>query len=256
NDKSLLLLKAESEAAKSPALAIPTLKALREFDPNDADVVLRLANTYIAADQPQKAVNLLKTQLVSCSGTSDERKVRIALAVALHKSGNKPKSQEIFDLLYQSVPNDPSPLLAQVRLLKDDKLWSQLSQMVSNWCQNHPEDTHTLLTIANNLAAAESSQAQKTAEDLLHRILVHDLNSLPAMNTLAMLLQITGRFEESTVLYQRVLELEPDNVIAINNLAWIMCEKQGKYQQALELAQQGLRTAPNYIDLIDTRGVV
>jgi tetratricopeptide (TPR) repeat protein len=34
-----------------------------------------------------------------------------------------------------------------------------------------------------------------------------------------------------------------------------MCEKQGKYRQALELAQRGLKIVPNYIDLIDTRGV-
>ncbi|MHC4687560.1 MAG: tetratricopeptide repeat protein, partial [Planctomycetota bacterium] len=32
-------------------------------------------------------------------------------------------------------------------------------------------------------------------------------------------------------------------------------EEQGEYQQALELAQRGLKIAPNYIDLIDTRGV-
>jgi tetratricopeptide (TPR) repeat protein len=69
-------------------------------------------------------------------------------------------------------------------------------------------------------------------------------------------LQISGRDEESAALYQRVLEIEPDNVIAINNLAWIMCEVQGKPQQALELAQRGLEIAPNYYDLIDTRGVI
>ena len=255
NDKPLLLLKARCEAIRSPALAIPTLKALQELEPNDVDVVIHLANTYVAAGQTQKAINLLKKQLISCSGTPDKRKINLALAAALHKSGNKADAQKKLDSLLHSAPDDPGPLLAQSTLLKEDKLWSQLSREVIHWYQNHPKDAHTPITIADDLAATEDSQAKKTAEDLLRRVLAHDPNSLPAMNRLAMLLQITGRFEESTVLYQRVLELEPDNVIAINNLAWVMCEKQGKYQQALELAQQGLRTAPNYIDLIDTRGV-
>jgi len=70
-----------------------------------------------------------------------------------------------------------------------------------------------------------------------------------------MLLQVTGRSAESATLYQQILTLRPDNVITINNLAWIICEEQGKYQQALELAQRGLEKAPDYIDLIDTRGV-
>ena len=44
-------------------------------------------------------------------------------------------------------------------------------------------------------------------------------------------------------------------VIVMNNLAWILCEEQGNFQQALELAQRGLAITPNYVDLIDTCGV-
>ncbi len=256
NDKSLLLLKARAEAARSPVLAIPTLKALRELDPNDADIVVHLANTYSAANQFQEAVNLLKTQLVSCSGTPDERKINIALAVALHKNGDKPKSQEIFDSLHQSAPNDPSPLLAQVQLLKGEKLWDELTQKVIHWCQSHTEDIYTPITIASDLAASESSQAKKIAEDLLRRVLDHDPNSLPATTMLAMLLHTTGRSAESVPLYRQIIALQSDNVIAINNLAWILCEEHNKFQQAFELVQRGLKIAPNYVDLIDTRGVV
>ncbi|MFZ0034915.1 MAG: tetratricopeptide repeat protein, partial [Sedimentisphaerales bacterium] len=256
NEKSLLLLKARAEAVRSPALAIPTIKALRELDPNDADVVVYLANTYLAANQFQEAVNLLKAQLAFCSGTPDERKINIALAVAWHKNGSKPEAQEIFNSLYQSEPNDPAPLLAQARLLKDDQLWNQLIQMVSHWCQNHPEDTRTPIAIAGDLAATENSQAKKTSEDILRMTLENDSNCIEAMGALAMLLQTTGRPAESAVLYQQILALQPDDVIAINNLAWILCEENSKYQQALELVQRGLKIAPDYIDLIDTRGVV
>ena len=255
NDRGLILLKARAEAVRSPLLAIPTLKFLCELYPNDVNSAVLLASTYVAASAPEKAVNLLKTQLASCSGTPDERKVNIVLAQALHKNGNKTDAQKIFDSLYQSAPDDPAPLLAQVRLLRDDKLWSELNQMVSDWCQNHPEDSRTPITIAGNLAATEDTQAQKVAEDLLRKILANDPDSLPAMNALAMLLQMTGRSAESAALYERIIELQPDNVIAINNLAWTLCEEQDKHQQAFDLAQRGLKIAPNYVDLIDTRGV-
>ena len=256
DDKSLLLLKARAEAARSPVLAIPTLKALLELDPSDTDIVIHLANTYLAAGNFEKAVNLLKTQLISYKGTPDERRVNIALAVALHKNGNTTEAQKEFDSLLESAPDDPSPLLAQARLLKDDELWGQLSRKVKQWCQNHPEDTRTPITIAGDLAGSENNQAKKTAEDILLMVLENDSDCSEAMNVLAMLLQITDRHAESAKLYQQVIELEPDNVIALNNLAWILCEKQGKHQQALELAQRGLEKAPDYIDLIDTRGVV
>ncbi|MBA7642058.1 Beta-barrel assembly-enhancing protease [subsurface metagenome] len=254
NDRRLLLLKGRAEAERSPLLAIPTLKLLHELYPDDVDIALLLARTYIEIGETEKPVTLLRKQLDMCDASA-RRRYEIALAVALYKNGNKAEAQKIFDSLYQSAPDDPAPLLAQARLLKDDKLWSQLNQKVVDWCRNHPKDTYTPVAIAADLAATEDSQAKKIAEDLFRRILDRDPNSLPAMNALAMLLQMTGRSAESTPLYQQILTLQPDNVVVINNLAWALCEEQGKHQQALELAQRGLKIAPNYVDLIDTRGV-
>jgi tetratricopeptide (TPR) repeat protein len=255
NDKSLLLLKAQAEAESSPVLAIPTLKALRELEPNDVDIVIHLANTYLAVNQPQKAINILKTQLTSCSDTTDKRRINTILAIALHKNGDKAASQKEFEFLLQSDPDDTGCLLAQARLLKDDQLWDQLNQKVTDWYQKHPKDSQTPITIARELTEIEYEMAKKTAKDILQTILENDPNCTKAMNSLAILLQIAGHFDESAMLYQKILAIEPDNVIAINNLAWIMCEEQSKHKQALELAEKGLTLAPNYVDLIDTRGV-
>jgi tetratricopeptide (TPR) repeat protein len=254
-NKSLLLLKARAEAAKSPVLAIPTLKLLHEIDPNDLSTVVLMANTYIQTGEPQKAVNLLREQLAVCD-VSAKRKCNTALAVALYKSGNKAEAQKEFDSLLESEPNDPDPLLAQVQLLRDDKDWSSLNEKVINWHSSHSKDSHTPTEIARGLMLLEDTQARRTSEEILRMILKDDPCYADAISVLAILLQISGRNSESAALYQRLLELEPDNVIAINNLAWIISEVQGKHQQALEIANRGLKIAPKYCDLIDTRGVI
>lgn len=255
NDKSLLLLKARAEAARSPALAIPTLKALQDSDPNDIDIALLLADTYLAAGHSEEAVNLLKKLLMSCSSAAEERKIRLTLAAALHKNGNKADAQKEFDSLVESAPDDPAPLLTQARLLNDDELWEQLNHKVCDWYRSHIDDTHTPIAIAAELVTSGNSQAEKTAEVILRMILEHDSGCTDAMSALALLLQLTGRSPESAELYRQILTIHPDNVIAINNLAWIMCQEYGNCREALDLAQRGLRTSPKYIDLIDTRGV-
>ncbi|MGB2808642.1 MAG: tetratricopeptide repeat protein [Sedimentisphaerales bacterium] len=255
NDRALLLLKFRAEKGLSLALSIPTIKLLNEMDPNDVDTAVLLANTYIEAEEPGKAVNLLKKQLVSCTNTADELKVKFALVKALYKNGNKGEFQKVLDSLLQAAPDAPVLLIVQVQLLKDDKLWSQLNKKLIDWYQNHPKDTQTLIIIAGDLAVTQDSQAKKIAEDLLRRVLDREPNSLSAMNSLAMLLQMTGRPAEAAAFYHRILKLQPDNVIVINNLAWILCEEQGKHEEALHLADRGLKIAPNYVDLIDTRGV-
>jgi tetratricopeptide (TPR) repeat protein len=254
-NKSLLLLKARAEAAKSPILAIPTLKLLHELDPNDLDAVLLMADTYIMAGEPKKAVDLLTEQLTVCD-VSERRKCDNALAVAIYKSGDKTAAQKEFDSLLESEPNDPEPLLAQVQLLKEDKDWSRLCEKVVDWYGKHPGDNNTPISVARSLMQIDDSQARKTAEELFRMVIKDNSDSTKAMMDLAILLQIGGRSAESAQLYERVLELEPDNVIAINNLAWIISEIQGKPKEALELALRGSKIDPNYCDLIDTRGVI
>ena len=255
NDKNLLLLKARAEAERSPVLAIPTLRRLHEMDPGDLNVVVLMANTYIKTDEPDKAVNLLREQLSVCN-VSDRGKCKTALAVALYKSGNKPEAQKEFDSQLESEPNDPGPLLAQVQLLKDDKAWDELSRKVVGWYEKHPEDSRTTVSVARELMLAADGQARKTAEEILRMVLKNNSDSIETMSVLAILLQISGRSEESSTLYQRILKLDPENIISMNNLAWILSEVQGKHQEALDLALRGLKIAPNYYDLIDTCGVI
>ncbi len=255
NDRALLLLKARIEQRRSPILAIPTLKLLHEMDPNDVDTVVFLANTYVEAKEPEKAINLLNTQLTSYTSASDRRKINIALARALYKSGSKADAQKILRFLLQSAPDDPGPLLAYIQLLKGDKLWNLINQEVLDWYRDNPRDNRTPVTIAGILIATQDSQAQRIAEDLLREALDRDPNSLLAMNSFALLLQVTGRNDQAAEIYSKTLKIQPDNVVVINNLAWILCEEQGNFQQALELALRGLAITPNYVDLIDTCGV-
>ncbi|MHC4328400.1 MAG: tetratricopeptide repeat protein [Planctomycetota bacterium] len=254
-DRALLLLKARAEAARSPILAIPTLKELHELDPNDVNAAIFLANTYVKTGDLKKAMSLLRKQLATSNGR-DRRQYEIAHAVVLYKTGNEQEAENELDSLIESEPNDPGPLLALAQLLQQDEHWSRLGERIISWRQVHPEDNITPVTVAVNLQAIKNSQAKKTAEEILRTVLHDDPDSARAMGTLAILLQTTGRSAEAAGLYRRLLDLEPGNLIAINNLAWVMCEGQGKYREALELADRGLKIAPNYLDLIDTRGVV
>jgi tetratricopeptide (TPR) repeat protein len=255
NNKSLLLLKARAEAVRSPILAIPTLKLLCELNPIDVNAAMLLAETYVTIGESEKAVALLTKQLLTCND-STRRKCNIALAVALYKNGNKEQAQKEFDSLLESEQNDSDPLLAQVRLFKNDKLWDQLKQKIVSWYENNPEDYRTPIIVAKDLVSVEDSHAQKISEDIVKLVLEKYPDNTEALSVLAILMEITDRSVESVDLYERILELEPENLIAINNLAWILCEREGKHQIAFELAQKGLMIAPDYLDLIDTRGVV
>jgi len=220
-DKQLLLLKAAAEAARSAALAVPTLRQLAGSYPNDVDVQRALAN-------------------------------------ALYRSGDKDEARSLLDTQMRAEPNNPVPMVTLLGLLASDKHWAELSGQVANWLDRHPDDDNTRTTVAGLLTAtaAGDAEAVQTAEALLRTVLQRDPKAVGALRVLAVLTQTTGRAEESAVLNRQILELDPNNVVAMNNLAWVLCEEKGQYQEALKFADKGLDIAPGFADIMDTRGVI
>jgi tetratricopeptide (TPR) repeat protein len=56
-------------------------------------------------------------------------------------------------------------------------------------------------------------------------------------------------------LYQQLLEAEPDNVTALNNLAWLYLDAGDKAARALELAQMAEQLSPDNSAVLDTLGM-
>ena len=257
NNKALLLLKARSEAVRSPILAVPTLKLLCELDPNDIDVTIRLSNTYVLIGEYQKAIDLLKKKINNGNlSTMNQRRCMTSLASAMYKNGSKEEAFKEIDSLIESEPNDPGPFMAQIQLLKEDFLWGQIKSKTIEWYQSHDGKDKVPVVIARDLVAVDDNRARQVAEEVLLYVLSKDENNTEVLGVLAILMEVMGRSDESIEYYTNILKLEPNNLIALNNLAWLLCEKKEQYQEALKLAEKGLKIAPNYTDLIDTRGIV
>jgi tetratricopeptide (TPR) repeat protein len=253
-NQTLLLLKARAEATHMPELAIPTVKLLYEKDPNDADIAIYLAGLYTHGGNFTAAMSVLDAQL-SMGDPSAQRKINIARAAVMYKSGHKTQSRELFESLVKDDPNDAVVTLAQAGLLKDEQKWDELVTCIVGFYQNHRDNTNAVVAISKGLSADPNVAAKEAAVTIMRNTLAINPNAPELIDELASQLYVSGHSSEALSLYQRLIELDPENLTAINNLAWIMCEEMGKHAQALELAQKGLRISPDYVDLVDTRGV-
>jgi cellulose synthase operon protein C len=252
--RTLLLWKARTEAVNAPVLALPTLRELYQSDPNDAEVTLALCDLLLAAGQPEQALDMIQKFPPSMDKILKYR-MDLARAVALYKAGKKQDALPLFVSLADTPDIAPQALKAQLTLLREEKQWPRIQQILETWRQNHPADIQTIVAAAQDLYAARDDQATNISQQILQNLLLQHPNATDAMHILALISQSTGRFEQAASLYNRLLQIDPNNSVAINNLAWIMCEHQQKYQEALELAQRGLEESPDYIDLVDTRGM-
>ncbi len=253
---ALLLLKARADKVRSPAMAALTLKGLLEQNPQNVEVLIELADAYARSGRNQQAVDLLRQKLPELQGP-DRRRCEIAHAEAVYASGQKEEARALFDKLMQAEPNDPTPTMTLTQQLRRERRWTEMNQLMRRWLTAHPRDADVATTIARVLAATGDQQALQVGEDILRLTLERNPQSLPALMLLGMMMQDAGRNEESVKLNRQILQIDPNSVVAMNNLAWVLCEQENQpdgYPEALALTEKGLRIVPDYMDLLDTRG--
>lgn len=100
---------------------------------------------------------------------------------------------------------------------------------------------HTLL-----LTGRQAAEAEKMATDWLARR-PKDLEFLGYLGDLAM---VQGRYDKAERLFKSLIELQPDNAAALNNIAWTLV-KLGK-PGAEDYAERALKLSPNNPGLMDT----
>jgi tetratricopeptide (TPR) repeat protein len=89
-------------------------------------------------------------------------------------------------------------------------------------------------------------QLQKARETLPDNVVV--------LSTLAMVLDAASRRSEAKQVYEATLKLDPNNGVALNNLAFLLAENGGDLDDALTKAQRAKQLLPNLTEISDTLG--
>jgi len=79
-------------------------------------------------------------------------------------------------------------------------------------------------------------------------------NSTVCPLELGLLLEATGRRDQAKPIYEQILKLNPDEAVALNNLAYIKAEEGSDLDQALTMAQRARQRMPESNDVSDTLG--
>jgi tetratricopeptide (TPR) repeat protein len=69
---------------------------------------------------------------------------------------------------------------------------------------------------------------------------------------LALLYSQEQKFDQAAERYRKLIELQPNNSLALNNLAYDLATRQNKAMEALPLAEKALATAPQNAAFLDT----
>jgi tetratricopeptide (TPR) repeat protein len=186
---------------------------------NDSRGVAGLLKTQIAQGQFEAAMQLAKDRVKQ---SPDRAEPRLALAETLVAAGSYSSAAAQFQILIDKNGNDA----------KGSTLYLQMG-----------EAKFRAGDIPGASAAFQTARQRRPSD------------ARPVLD-LALLYDRTGREEQARKEYEIVIQLQPENAMALNNLAYLEAEEGVDLNQALAHAQRARQKLPRDLDVQDTLALV
>jgi tetratricopeptide (TPR) repeat protein len=148
---------------------------------------------------------------------------------------------------------DPEALQRRVTLLAQNNQVAVALELLQNGRATFPADViaSAQMEVLRNGTATES-QRQATERFLMEQCQKNPA-SVGLRISLADFYQFVGNNDRAIALYRQILAAEPNNVAALNNLAWTLAADHSKTGEALTLVQRAIDLIGPLDDLLDTR---
>ncbi|PSW21197.1 PEP-CTERM system TPR-repeat protein PrsT [Photobacterium sanctipauli] len=180
---------------------------------------------------------------------SDQPGFNLMKAGLLIHDNRLASSQKILNDQPDEIKKTPYFLRLQAKIYQNNKQYSKVVEV-----QESRYRAQQNLQTAKDLADAyvANNQADKAASFLKSVIEQYGEAAQPLSLMLAQL-QLDSKPDEAIARYEAIIQREPNNVIALNNVAWLYLEKQN-YTQACQSAEKAYELAKTLPEVQDTYG--
>lgn len=217
---------------------------------------LAIAEAMLGLDDAQGALKQLEPYKQRLAGSSPDDLLTLSItARALARSG---QASGAADLLAPRLADDRSARAIWVSVaasdLTDGTVAMQWLSRVAGHVPSDSPDEQAMLAQAWYQAGARFSLPDATTEcrSLLEKLAGDPRCPPGALLLLASMNHDSGSLDEAERLYRRVTQALPDNPDALNNLAYILLQKNGDMDEALSLATRATAARPGSASVRDT----
>jgi tetratricopeptide (TPR) repeat protein len=177
-------------------------------------------------------------------------------ARALELRGQHEEAYQLLAARAASKPPAADRLLALAGFLaRRQRLPDALDQWERAWKCGPAE-----LVGGAGVALLRSAHPRKTDSSRVERLLKQALADAPDSPLLLVemgdLQDLLGNYEAAEGFYRKALARAPANLMALNNLAWLLAQRKGQGTRALPLIERAIKVYGPRPDLLDTRAVV
>lgn len=236
------------EVAGETNQAIETFNRLAALQPQSPQPLLRLAGLYARQKDTARAVDALRR---AQKLTPNARDV-VPQLVQVYMAGNQPaEALKEARALQKSEPTFAGGYALEGDVLAAQRRFAEAEKPYREALKLEPRGDGVVIRLHRVLAEAGKPAE---AEALAKRWLADNPKNTSVRLYLGERELGAKNYKAAAAQYQALLAIEPDNVVALNNLAWIGGETGDP--KALGYAARAARLAPNSAAVLDTYGML
>ena len=234
--------------------AEPWVNKLVQLEP-DALRTLEVRARYLAATQRlAQATKLLMEYVDNDSMRPSSKAARALVAASLLGQIGEPNVAD--KLFRQYVDQHPEgPILYATFLGEQGRVSEALNQCDKLWKRGPAElASHVSLRVlrASHVSAQDGARVSRLIQEAIRK----NPKSTALVYHYAELKEMLGEYGEAERVYREILKNNPNNGVALNNLAWILAFRIDKAEEALTLINRAIAIYGPLSEMLDTRGVV
>ncbi len=241
-----LLLNAHS-ALKNNQQVVAISREWVAASPESADAELSYASALAGTGDHKKAIEIIDKYLKK---SPNQPKLIRSKASYLADSGDFKAALQTIDQLGAEESNTAETLYIKGRLLAAAGETTKALETLQQSYQKSPNPA-SLAALADLTAAFRSTS--QAAELIKTHIAKHGENA--ALQTLYANYTLSEKPAEAAAIYQKALDENSKDFVALNNHAWLLSE-QNKLDEAAIQIRRALKLAPNHPDVLDTYGKI
>jgi len=224
------------------------LKQLLALAPSLAEPNYLMARTLLSQNKEEEAVRYLR---VALRGNPSHVASNVLLGRYLASKGQREQAMRPLELALRVNPNLTDAKLLLANLYAQSRRFSEALALAQELQRADPSAAGPWVLIG---ALQIAEQNPRAAVDAFEKSVKINANGVPAHRGLGQAYVLLGQNDRAEESYRRALRLDGNDVVSLNDLAWILVEIREKPDEALPLAVKAGRLAPQSGSVVDTLG--
>ncbi len=222
-------------------------------NPDNAELLVARCEAELALGNTRAAIELGGLVLQE---EPDNVNALVVLARACRLAGDMDQSEQWIGRAEAVAPDNLAVVHARFLWLVGKRRSAELVAISAAYLSAPEQNLRFVLEAAAILGGMDSMDLKREGVKLFEHAATLSPKALGIHLGLATTLYQMGEAERAKTIYRELLKENEDNVVALNDLAWILQEHEKNYEEALELTRRGLKLAPDNVHLLDTRGTI